>query len=79
MYYYTDKMGRKATRTPWEKVKARRNYALSQRTIENLDYLITEKYFSSETEAIELAIEHLTTEYRERDKLKGKKALEKEV
>ena len=45
----------------------RRNYAFSQRTIENLKWLIVHKIYRSETEAIDLAIERMRTFYEMRD------------
>jgi hypothetical protein len=45
----------------------RRNYAFSQRTIENLKWLIDHKIYRSETEAIDLAIERMRTIYEMRD------------
>ncbi len=41
----------------------RRNYAFSQRTIENLKWLIDHRIYRNETEAIDLAIEHMRTVY----------------
>ncbi len=41
----------------------RRNYAFSQRTIENLKWLIDHKIYRNETEAIDLAIERMRTIY----------------
>ncbi len=41
----------------------RRNYAFSQRTIENLKWLIDNKIYRNETEAIDLAIERMRTIY----------------
>jgi len=41
----------------------RRNYAFSQRTIENLKWLIDHKIYRNETEAIDLAIERMRTMY----------------
>ena len=41
----------------------RRNYAFSQRTIENLKWLIDHRIYRSETEAIDLAIERMRTVY----------------
>ncbi|MCX9082948.1 MAG: hypothetical protein OIN83_12220 [Candidatus Methanoperedens sp.] len=45
----------------------RRNYAFSQRTIENFNWLIDHKIYRNETEAIDLAIEHIRTIYEMRD------------
>jgi hypothetical protein len=45
----------------------RRNYAFSQRTIENFNWLIDHKIYRSETEAIDLAIERMRTIYEMRD------------
>ncbi|HWQ95994.1 MAG TPA: hypothetical protein VN368_01350 [Candidatus Methylomirabilis sp.] len=41
----------------------RRNYAFSQRTIENLKWLIDHRIYRNETEAIDLAIERMRTMY----------------
>ena len=41
----------------------RRNYAFSQRTIENLKWLIDHRIYRNETEAIDLAIERMRTIY----------------
>ncbi len=41
----------------------RRNYAFSQRTIENFKWLIDHKIYRNETEAIDLAIERMRTIY----------------
>lgn len=41
----------------------RRNYAFSQRTIENLKWLIDHKIYRNETEAIDLTIERMRTIY----------------
>ena len=41
----------------------RRNYAFSQRTIENLKWLIDHRIYRNETEAIDLAIERMRTTY----------------
>lgn len=41
----------------------RRNYAFSQRTIENLKWLIDHRIYRNETEAIDLAIERIRTIY----------------
>ncbi len=46
-----------------EKASVRRNYAFSQRTIENLKWLIDHKIYRNETEAIDLAIERMRTIY----------------
>jgi hypothetical protein len=45
----------------------RRNYAFSQRTIENFNWLIDHKIYRNETEAIDLAIERMRTIYEMRD------------
>jgi hypothetical protein len=45
----------------------RRNYAFSQRTIENLKWLIDRKIYRNETEAIDLAIERMRTIYEMRE------------
>jgi len=45
----------------------RRNYAFSQRTIENFNWLIDHKIYRSETEAIDLAIERMRTIYEMRE------------
>jgi len=45
----------------------RRNYAFSQRTIENFNWLLDHKIYRSETEAIDLAIERMRTIYEMRD------------
>lgn len=45
----------------------RRNYAFSQRTIENLIWLIDHKIYRNETEAIDLAIERMRTIYEMRE------------
>ncbi len=41
----------------------RRNYAFSQRTIENLKWLIDHRIYRNETEAIDLSIERMRTIY----------------
>jgi hypothetical protein len=41
----------------------RRNYAFSQRTIENFNWLIEHRIYRNETEAIDLAIERMRTMY----------------
>ena len=41
----------------------RRNYAFSQRKIENFNWLIDRKIYRNETEAIDLAIERMRTIY----------------
>ncbi len=41
----------------------RRNYAFSQRTIENMKWLIDHRIYRNETEAIDLAIERMRTIY----------------
>jgi len=41
----------------------RRNYAFSQRTIENLKWLIDHRIYRNEIEAIDLAIERMRTIY----------------
>lgn len=45
----------------------RRNYAFSQRTIENLKWLIDHRIYRNETEAIDLAIERMRTMYEMSD------------
>jgi hypothetical protein len=45
----------------------RRNYAFSQRTIENFNWLIDHKIYRNETEAIDLAIERMRTIYEMRE------------
>jgi hypothetical protein len=45
----------------------RRNYAFSQRTIENFNWLIDHKIYRNETEAIDLAIERMRTIYEMRN------------
>ncbi len=45
----------------------RRNYAFSQRTIENLKWLIDHRIYRNETEAIDLAIERMRTLYEMRE------------
>jgi hypothetical protein len=50
----------------------RRNYAFSQRTIENLKWLIDHRIYRNETEAIDLAIERMRTIY-EIDQERSKK------
>lgn len=45
----------------------RRNYAFSQRTIENLNWLIDHKIYRNETEAIDLSIERMRTIYEMRE------------
>ncbi|MCX9082778.1 MAG: hypothetical protein OIN83_11345 [Candidatus Methanoperedens sp.] len=45
----------------------RRNYAFSQRTIENLKWLIDHRICRNETEAIDLAIERMRTMYEMRE------------
>jgi hypothetical protein len=45
----------------------RRNYAFSQRTIENFNWLIDHRIYRNETEAIDLAIERMRTIYEMRD------------
>jgi len=45
----------------------RRNYAFSQRTIENFNWLIDRKIYRNETEAIDLAIERMRTIYEMRE------------
>ncbi len=45
----------------------RRNYAFSQRTIENLNWLLDHKIYRNETEAIDLAIERMRTIYEMSD------------
>ena len=44
----------------------RRNYAFSQRTIENFNWLLDHKIYRNETEAIDLAIERMRTIYEMR-------------
>ncbi len=48
----------------------RRNYAFSQRTIENLKWLIDHKIYRNETEAIDLAIERMRTIYEMKEESK---------
>ena len=46
-----------------DEASVRRNYAFSHRTIENLKWLIDHRIYRNETEAIDLAIEHMRTIY----------------
>ncbi len=59
MYYNTYTMKRKEL----GEASVRRNYAFSQRTIENLKWLIDHRIYRNETEAIDLAIERMRTIY----------------
>ena len=59
MYYNTYTM----KRTELGEASVRRNYAFSQRTIENFNWLIGHKIYRNETEAIDLAIERMRTMY----------------
>ncbi len=59
MYYNTYNMKRKEL----GEASVRRNYAFSQRTIENLKWLIDHRIYRNETEAIDLAIERMRTIY----------------
>jgi len=59
MYYNTYIMKRKEL----SEASVRRNYAFSQRTIENLKWLIDHRIYRNETEAIDLAIERMRTMY----------------
>jgi hypothetical protein len=59
MYYNTYIMKRKEL----GEASVRRNYAFSQRTIENLKWLIDHRIYRNETEAIDLAIERMRTIY----------------
>jgi hypothetical protein len=52
-----------------QKEEFRKGYRFSRRTIDNLDYLIKIGVVRNETEAIDLAIEALASEYRTREKL----------
>lgn len=54
----------------------RRNYAFSQRTIENLKWLIDHKIYRNETEAIDLAIERMRTIYEMSEETSKKPVLE---
>jgi len=54
-------------RKEFGEASVRRNYAFSQRTIENFNWLIDHKIYRSETEAIDLAIERMRTIYEMRD------------
>lgn len=57
---------RKADQTT-EMKETRKGYRFSGRTIENLEFLIKTGVVRNETEAIDLALEHLATEYRTGD------------
>ncbi len=50
-----------------DQASVRRNYAFSQRTIENLKWLIDRKIYRNESEAIDLAIERMRTIYEIRE------------
>ena len=63
MYYNTYTMKRKEL----SEASVRRNYAFSQRTIENFNWLIDRKIYRNETEAIDLAIERMRTIYEMRE------------
>ena len=63
MYYNTYIMKRKEL----SEASVRRNYAFSQRTIENFNWLIDHRIYRNETEAIDLAIERMRTIYELRD------------
>jgi len=58
-YYNMYEMKRKEL----SEASVRRNYAFSQRTIENLKWLIDHRIYRNETEAIDLAIERMRTMY----------------
>jgi hypothetical protein len=59
VYYNTYIMKRKEL----GEASVRRNYAFSQRTIENMKWLIDHRIYRNETEAIDLAIERMRTIY----------------
>ena len=62
-YHNTYTMKRKEL----SEASVRRNYAFSQRTIENFNWLIDHKIYRNETEAIDLAIERMRTIYEMRE------------
>lgn len=42
-------------------------FRLPTRAVDNLEYLINHGYFRNKTEAVVVAIEHITTEYKTRE------------
>jgi Arc/MetJ-type ribon-helix-helix transcriptional regulator len=42
-------------------------FRLPQRAVDNLEYLVNHGYFRNKTEAVVVAIEHITTEYKTRE------------